>query len=141
MEINLRNFIYLQSVKPIWERTKEGGEHFGWVLSTSGTEEPGADPDPINGAKTVRELYEIASSAYTGKYTVPVGILIIKFNGGYPCWVRSTVSSSSSSSFIFKMLPRVCKRLCWYLVGHYYFNENSWCLVGGICGRDFTLLS
>ncbi|KAJ3686099.1 hypothetical protein LUZ61_015263 [Rhynchospora tenuis] len=60
------------SVKPIWERTKEGEDHFGWVFSTPGAEEPGADPDPLNGARTVRELYEIASSAYTGKYTVPV---------------------------------------------------------------------
>jgi glutathionyl-hydroquinone reductase len=45
-------------------------------FSTSGTEEPGADPDPIKWAETVRELYEIANSAYTGKYTVPVGIPI-----------------------------------------------------------------
>ncbi|URE43756.1 Glutathione S-transferase, C-terminal domain [Musa troglodytarum] len=35
------------------------------------TEEPGAEPDPLNGAKSIRELYELASSNYVGKYTVP----------------------------------------------------------------------
>ncbi|KAB2081748.1 hypothetical protein ES319_A05G151700v1 [Gossypium barbadense] len=60
------------SVKPIWERTKETDEHMGWVFPTSDTEEPGAAPDPFNGAKSIRELYELASTNYTGKYTVPV---------------------------------------------------------------------
>ncbi|PHT89654.1 hypothetical protein T459_04767 [Capsicum annuum] len=40
------------SVKPIWERTKDTDEHMGWVFSSSSIEEPGADPDPVNGAKT-----------------------------------------------------------------------------------------
>lgn len=44
----------------------------GWVFPTSITEEPGAEPDPFNGAKSIRELYELASTNYTGKYTVPV---------------------------------------------------------------------
>ena len=61
-----------QSVKSIWERTKETDEHMGWVFPTSNTEEPGAEPDPFNGAKSIRELYELASTNYTGKYTVPV---------------------------------------------------------------------
>lgn len=41
-------------------------------------EEPGAEPDPLNGAKSIRELYELASSNYVGKYTVPVCILSIE---------------------------------------------------------------
>ncbi|CAI9090541.1 OLC1v1025340C1 [Oldenlandia corymbosa var. corymbosa] len=62
-----------QSVKPKWERTKEDtDEHMGWVFPASNTEEAGADPDPFNGARSVRELYEFASSNYSGKYTVPV---------------------------------------------------------------------
>lgn len=61
-----------QSVKPKWERTKDTDEHMGWVFPASSTEDPGADPDPFNGAKSIRELYEIASTNYTGKYTVPV---------------------------------------------------------------------
>ncbi|KAI4302875.1 hypothetical protein MLD38_038573 [Melastoma candidum] len=60
------------SVKPIWERTKETDEHMGWVFPVSASEEPGADLDPLNGAKSIRDLYELASSNYTGKYTVPV---------------------------------------------------------------------
>ncbi|XP_028550638.1 uncharacterized protein LOC110112422 [Dendrobium catenatum] len=60
------------AVKPKWERTKETDEHFGWVFPASSTEDAGADPDPLNGAGSVRELYELASSSYTGKYTVPV---------------------------------------------------------------------
>lgn len=41
----------------------------------SSAEEPGADPDPLNSAKSIRALYELASSNYSGKYTVPVSIL------------------------------------------------------------------
>lgn len=44
----------------------------GWAFPASETEEPGAEPDPVNGAKSIRELYELASKNYTGKYTVPV---------------------------------------------------------------------
>lgn len=62
----------VQSVKPIWERTKDSDEHRGWVFPSSSTEESGADPDPVNGAKSIRELYELASTNYSGKYTVPV---------------------------------------------------------------------
>ena len=59
-------------MKPIWERTKDTDEHMGWVFPTSDTEEPGAEPDPLNGVKSIRELYELASTNYSGKYTVPV---------------------------------------------------------------------
>ena len=61
-----------QSVKPKWERTKETDEHMGWIFPASNTEEPGAESDPLNGAKSIRELYELASTNYSGKYTVPV---------------------------------------------------------------------
>lgn len=44
----------------------------GWVFPDSDKEVPGAERDHINGAKSVRELYDIASLNYTGKYTVPV---------------------------------------------------------------------
>ncbi|MFS7948660.1 putative glutathione S-transferase, Thioredoxin-like superfamily, glutathione Transferase family [Helianthus anomalus] len=60
------------SVKPIWERTKENDEHMGWVFPDTETEQPGATPDHLNGAKTIRALYELASENYSGKYTVPV---------------------------------------------------------------------
>jgi putative glutathione S-transferase len=62
-------------VKPIFERTRETDDHLGWVFPATGDEEPGADPDPFNGAKTIRELYEIASPNYIGKPTVPVSSL------------------------------------------------------------------
>ena len=62
---------WFQVSKPKWERTKEGEEHFGWAFATSANEEPGADVDTLNGAKTVRELYEIGKSD-AQKYTVPV---------------------------------------------------------------------
>ncbi|KAG9447530.1 hypothetical protein H6P81_013658 [Aristolochia fimbriata] len=68
----LEKAISITAVKPKWERTKETDEHMGWVFPTSAVEEPAAEPDPLNGAKTVRELYEIASANYAGKYTVPV---------------------------------------------------------------------
>ncbi|XP_038893698.1 glutathionyl-hydroquinone reductase YqjG isoform X1 [Benincasa hispida] len=64
--------ISFTSVKPIWERTKDSDDHMGWVFPTSDTEEPGAEPDPLNGVRSIRELYELASTNYSGKYTVPV---------------------------------------------------------------------
>ncbi|XP_060191691.1 uncharacterized protein LOC132621440 [Lycium barbarum] len=64
--------ISFTSVKSKWERTKDSDEHMGWVFASSSTEELGADPDPVNGAKSIRELYELASTNYSGKYTVPV---------------------------------------------------------------------
>lgn len=44
----------------------------GWIFPESNTEVLGAEPDPLNGAKSVRELYEIASTNYSGKFTVPI---------------------------------------------------------------------
>ncbi|KAL5578534.1 hypothetical protein UlMin_020233 [Ulmus minor] len=68
----LEKAISFTSVKSIWERTKQSDEHMGWVFPASDTEQQGAEPDPLNGAKSIRELYELASTNYTGKYTVPV---------------------------------------------------------------------
>ncbi|XP_048438711.1 glutathionyl-hydroquinone reductase YqjG-like [Pyrus x bretschneideri] len=68
----LEKAISFTSVQPKWERTKESDEHMGWVFPASDTEVAGAEPDPLNGAKTIRELYELASTHYTGKHTVPV---------------------------------------------------------------------
>uniref|UniRef100_A0A7N0T9C7 GST C-terminal domain-containing protein n=2 Tax=Kalanchoe fedtschenkoi TaxID=63787 RepID=A0A7N0T9C7_KALFE len=64
--------ISFSSVKPRWERTKETDEHMGWVFPASDAEVPGAEPDYLNGAKSIRDLYELASTNYSGKYTVPV---------------------------------------------------------------------
>ena len=61
-------------MKPIFERTKESDEHRGWVFPAAADEELGAEPDLLNGARSVRELYEIASSNYAGKPTVPVSL-------------------------------------------------------------------
>ncbi|XP_047308520.1 glutathionyl-hydroquinone reductase YqjG-like [Impatiens glandulifera] len=60
------------AVKPKWGKTKEGDSHMGWVFPVSNEEEPGAEIDPLNGAKSIRDLYELASSNYQGKFTVPV---------------------------------------------------------------------
>jgi putative glutathione S-transferase len=68
----LDHAIGITAVKPIFERTKETDDHLGRVFPTTTDEEPGAKPDPFNGAKSVRELYEIASPNYAGKPSVPV---------------------------------------------------------------------
>jgi len=68
----LEDYIGVTSVKPKWERTKEGEDHFGWTFPTSEDEDPGAESDKLNGAKNIRELYELSSSNYSGKYTVPI---------------------------------------------------------------------
>ncbi|KAL3616734.1 hypothetical protein CASFOL_039128 [Castilleja foliolosa] len=64
--------ISFSSVSAKWGRTKETDEHMGWVFPASDSEEDGAEPDTLNGTKNVRELYELASINYSGKYTVPV---------------------------------------------------------------------
>lgn len=71
-------------MKPIFERTKETDDHLGWVFPATGGEEPGADPDPFNGAKSVRELYEIASPNYAGKPSVPVSLNLGKLFFFFP---------------------------------------------------------
>lgn len=68
----LEEAIGLTVTKPKWERTREGEDHFGWVFPSMEDEEPGAQPDVLNGTKSVRELYELAVPGYSGKYTVPV---------------------------------------------------------------------
>ncbi|GAA0170334.1 reductase [Lithospermum erythrorhizon] len=68
----LRKAISVTVTKSVFERTKDTDEHMGWVFPSSSTEEDGAEPDTLNGAKTVRELYELASADYTGRFTVPV---------------------------------------------------------------------
>lgn len=68
----LEHAIGLTVTKPKWERTREGEDHFGWVFPSTPDEEPGAQPDPLNGVKSIRELYELAVPGYSGKYTVPV---------------------------------------------------------------------
>lgn len=69
---------------PQWHRTKpDVDEHAGWIFKDP-KDEPiktqtgkgsfsceGCVPDTVNGAKTVRELYELADDT-GGKYTVPI---------------------------------------------------------------------
>ncbi|GMH26038.1 hypothetical protein Nepgr_027881 [Nepenthes gracilis] len=68
----LDEVISFSVVKPKWGKTKEGEDHSGWVFPASETEESGAHPDPHNGARSIRALYELANPDYAGKFTVPV---------------------------------------------------------------------
>ncbi|XP_026453480.1 uncharacterized protein LOC113354308 [Papaver somniferum] len=68
----LEKVVSFSSVKPVWGRTKETDDHMGWLFPASSTEEPGAEPDHLNGAKSARELYELASANYTGRYIIPI---------------------------------------------------------------------
>ncbi|CAK9269756.1 unnamed protein product [Sphagnum jensenii] len=68
----LEDVIGLTVVKPVFERTKEGDDHYGWVFPKTENEVPGAQPDPLYGARSIRELYEMANPNYTGRYSVPV---------------------------------------------------------------------
>jgi putative glutathione S-transferase len=84
----LESAIGVSIVHPTWQRTKPESKedtHAGWVFRKP-TDDPvvpltgyGAIscedciPDEINGAKSIRELYELSEgSSYSGKYTVPV---------------------------------------------------------------------
>lgn len=43
----------------------------GWAFAKFDNEEADATPDPLEGAKFIRDLYQIADPS-TGKFTVPV---------------------------------------------------------------------
>ncbi|XP_050232377.1 uncharacterized protein LOC126681048 [Mercurialis annua] len=60
------------STKAEYGKTSDTDEHMGWVFPASNTEEAGAEPDPWNGAKSIRQLYDLANPTYAGSYTVPV---------------------------------------------------------------------
>ncbi|GMH27736.1 hypothetical protein Nepgr_029579 [Nepenthes gracilis] len=68
----LEEVISFSVVRSKWGKTKEGEDHSGWVFPASDTEESGAHPDPLNGARSIRALYELASPDYAGKFSVPV---------------------------------------------------------------------
>lgn len=57
---------------------KESDELMGGVFLESNTKVLRAEHDPLNGAKSVRELYEIASTNYTEKFTFPVGFFALE---------------------------------------------------------------
>lgn len=82
----LQEMIGVSIVHPVWQRTKSDDpddKHAGWVFRNT-TDEPvvpvsgygsiacdGVVPDNINGARSIRELYELSNDT-SGKYTVPV---------------------------------------------------------------------
>jgi glutathionyl-hydroquinone reductase len=72
-------FEFWQVTNPKWERTREGEDHFGWVFPASEDEEPGAQPDVLNGRRSIRELYELSVPGYSGKCSVPVSLSVIHF--------------------------------------------------------------
>jgi len=74
-------------VHPTWQRTRpgvEGDEHCGWAFANESGEpfsspsghgsfsNEGSMTDPLNGAKFVRDLYELANAPATQRYTVPI---------------------------------------------------------------------
>jgi len=80
----LEDIIGLSIVHPTWQRTRpDADEHTGWVFRSP--DDPplsnvlgfgefkvaGVIPDSVNGAATVRDLYELANDT-GGKYSVPV---------------------------------------------------------------------
>jgi len=85
----LEDVISITVVHPVWQKTKTDDPkdaHNGWifgdpegspftnVIGKGGSFQPaypGNEPDPINHAKTVREVYEKANDT-DGKYTVPI---------------------------------------------------------------------
>ncbi|KAG6557804.1 hypothetical protein Mapa_000571 [Marchantia paleacea] len=70
----LDHAIGLTATKSMWVKTKEDptDEHYGWGFPADEEEEPGAKPDTLNGAKFIRDLYDLADPSFSGKYTVPV---------------------------------------------------------------------
>lgn len=71
----LEHVIGLTVTKAAFEPSRPGqDEHQGWAFPSKEGEEPQASPDPHNGAKFIRDLYEKANPelAKKGRYSVPV---------------------------------------------------------------------
>eukprot|EP00897_Mesotaenium_endlicherianum_P002757 jgi/Mesen1/2509/ME000016S01867 len=71
----LEDVIGLTVTKAAFVPTRPGVDgHTGWAFPETEDEEPQAGPDPYNGAKFIRDLYEKANPelASTGRYSVPV---------------------------------------------------------------------
>jgi len=72
----LQDVIGLTVVHPIFTHNNpENPESHGWVFGGHpeiDREYEDVSPDPINGVKTLRELYLLAAPDYDGRYTVPV---------------------------------------------------------------------
>ena len=67
-----RDVIDVAVVSPLWDYTNKGvDEHRGWVFDPA---YPGATPDPVFGASTLRSVYEqaVTSGEPPKKFTVPV---------------------------------------------------------------------
>lgn len=61
-----------QVVKAVFQRTRSTDLHTGWGLATKEGEEPGGvAPDPVNGVRFIRDLYDLAG-ATAGRFSVPV---------------------------------------------------------------------
>ena len=83
----LTDCIGVTVVHPTWQRSRPNDPidlHYGWVFFDSEKSAPlsnpegmgqlspsGCEPDPINGANFIRDLYEL-SKDQIGKYSVPV---------------------------------------------------------------------
>ncbi|CAI5530668.1 unnamed protein product, partial [Closterium sp. Naga37s-1] len=69
----LDDAISVTVLNPTWVRTREGEEPFGWAFPSAegDAEEPGAQPDPIFGARFVRDIYEKIDPSYK-TFSVPI---------------------------------------------------------------------
>ena len=103
----LEDAISVTVVHPIWQKTKPDDPddtHTGWVFGNKDGEPfvntigkggpflpcyPGNEPDPIHGARTIRDIYELSNDT-EGKYSVPI------------LWDKqlSTIVSNESSEII-----------------------------------------
>lgn len=66
----LQDIIPLTVVKPYPKGDENGWP--GWQFPSTESEYPGANPDPLFGAKYVHELYFKVEPGYKGRYTVPI---------------------------------------------------------------------
>jgi glutathionyl-hydroquinone reductase len=83
----LEDIISVTVVHPVWQKTRPGlDEHSGWIFSDPNggslrnvdgnggpfpASFPGSDPDPLMGAKSVRDIYE-AVGPTSGRFSVPI---------------------------------------------------------------------
>ncbi|CAI5504225.1 unnamed protein product [Closterium sp. Naga37s-1] len=69
----LEDAISVTIVEPVWRRTREGDDHIGWPFVAPGAtpEVAGAESDPLNGALSLRDVYEKADPGAV-KFSVPV---------------------------------------------------------------------
>ncbi|CAM6102352.1 unnamed protein product [Calypogeia fissa] len=70
----LEDAIGMTVTKSMMAKTREdpSDDHYGWEFASHEGDPEGGEPDVVNGAKFIRDLYDMADPNAAGRYSVPI---------------------------------------------------------------------